>query len=187
MLDLREDDLRFPHLYKVLLKITLLEPVPAHVKVFISFSDAFGNNYFGTLGSFYVSFPDMFLPVRLSPLLWASLFEHLWMADLRFPVERWRPKRVCRSVQVLHLDHLKVSELLRANLGPFILPSNPVNLPAESFDFVQEMFFQSVCDKKISSKTTGNARRENPQRGNNPIHLETTCIVIFVPPKYLHF
>ncbi len=177
-------DLQFPHLYKLLLKITPLEPVPAEVKVFLSFSDVRGNTYFGTLGSFHVSFPDMFLPVRLPPELWATLFEQLWMAGSKFPVDRWRPECVCRSVQVLHLGKAEVKKMLQDNLGAFVVPT-PVTLEPEQFDFEQEEFLQN---KKLGAKV------EYAFTLNDisivfvwqcfVLRLETVCVAVFVPPKY---
>jgi hypothetical protein len=137
-------DHQFPHLYKLLLKISPLEPVPAQVKVFLSFSDVRGNTYFGTLGSFHVSFQDMFLPVRLPQNLWATLFQQLWSADMNFPIERWRPTNVCRSVQVLHLGHEEVKKMLHDNLGLFVVPT-AVPLAPELFDFDQEEYYFFSC------------------------------------------
>uniref|UniRef100_A0A0G4FJK4 Uncharacterized protein n=1 Tax=Chromera velia CCMP2878 TaxID=1169474 RepID=A0A0G4FJK4_9ALVE len=101
----------FPHLYKLLVKMRPLEPVPTWFDVSVTFNDAQGRVFLGSLEKFQVSFQDLFLPVRVPHVLWAPFFELLW-----------RDKRMCRSVKVLEASRSRVHRLAATRLFPFVIP-----------------------------------------------------------------
>ncbi|CAD7937910.1 unnamed protein product [Amoebophrya sp. A25] len=77
--EISSDSDEFPHRYKLLLKVEVVEPVLQIVDVNLTFSDARGNTYFGALESFAVSFQDFFLPIpRCFDV--AHVFFLLWSA-----------------------------------------------------------------------------------------------------------
>lgn len=155
----------FPRMNKLLLKLQPLSPVPTSFGVNIAFNDCLGHMYFGQLETFDVAFQDLFLPVRLPMVFWSDLFELLWKGGMTEP---------CWSVKVMDLDRAVVQELIRSQLGPFVVPSE-VHLEEEDFDFEQEEYFERWVDSQpietgISEET------------EVVVRIDTVCSIVFIPP-----
>jgi len=156
----------FPRINRLLLKLQPLSPVPTSFGVNIAFNDCLGHMYFGQLETFDVAFQDLFLPVRLPLVFWSDLFEVLWKGGMT---------EACWSIKVLDLDRATVQELIRSQLGPFLVPSE-VNLDEEDFDFEQEEYFE--CWNDSFEDNGGEFQREVV------VHMETICSIVFIPPCY---
>lgn len=166
----------FPCMNKLLLKLQPISPVPTTFGVNIAFNDCNGHMYFGQLETFDVAFQDLFLPVRLPLVFWSYLFERLWMG----PESEW-----CWSVKVLDLDRTVVQELIRYQLGPFIVPSE-VALEEEDFDFEQEEYFErdqeaSSSSPEVASGNTGSVVPLDVEK-RIVLNVETVCTIVFIPP-----
>jgi len=163
----------FPCMNKLLLKLQPISPVPTSFGVNIAFNDCQGHMYFGQLETFNVAFQDLFLPVRLPLAFWSHLYESLWQGSL---------EGACWSVKVLDLDREVVQELIRSQLGPFVVPSE-VHLPEEDFDFEQEEYFERWNALPVADgDALGTGYEEDEEEV--VLSVETVFTVVFIPPCY---
>lgn len=154
----------FPCLNKLLLRLRPRSPVPTSFGVNIAFNDSLSQMYLGHLEAFDVAFQDLFLPVRLPPVLWAPIFESLWQS-LADP---------CWSVKVLDLERDIVKELIQTQLGPFVVPSK-VQVEEEDFDFEQEEYFDRW------NAADGDLHLEDE---DVVVNVDMIFAILFVPPSY---
>jgi len=165
----------FPGMNKLLLKVQPISPVPTSFGVKIAFNDSAGHMFFGQLETFHVAFQDLFLPVRLPQDWWSHLFECIWMGAIRQP---------CWSVKVLDLERKAVHELVRSQLGAFIVPCQ-VQLPEEDFDFEQEEYFDRWrASSSYEDEASPHMGDEDDDRFKVELLVETICTIIFIPPGY---
>eukprot|EP00931_Biecheleriopsis_adriatica_P116327 TRINITY_DN91987_c0_g1_i1.p1 TRINITY_DN91987_c0_g1~~TRINITY_DN91987_c0_g1_i1.p1 ORF type:complete len:1112 (+),score=164.44 TRINITY_DN91987_c0_g1_i1:116-3451(+) len=157
----------FPCLNKLLLSLRPLSPVPTSFGVNIAFNDGLSQMYLGQLEAFEVAFQDLFLPVRLPPIFWAPLFESFWQGSL---------EESCWSVKVLDLERAKMQDLIRTQLGPFIVPSS-VHVEEEDFDFEQEEYFE-----RWNALSEGESGDPPDEEEDVVVHVDTIFTIIFVPP-----
>lgn len=164
----------FPCMNKLLLKLQPISPVPTSFGVNIAFNDCHGHMYFGQLETFTAAFQDLFLPVRLPLVFWSHLFESLWQGSL---------EEACWSVKVLDLDREVMQELIRSQLGPFVVPAE-VNLPEEDFDFEQEEYFERWNALPLAEGDGTGAAPVDEEEEEVVLNVETVCIIVFIPPSY---
>lgn len=105
--------------------------------------------------------------MRLPLVFWSDLFELLWTGSMA---------ESCWSVKVLDLDRAVVQDLIRSQLGPFIVPSE-VCLEEEDFDFEQEEFFDF---------TSGQLPADDSDEAAHEVVLQvdTVFVMVFIPPCY---
>uniref|UniRef100_A0A7S4RBY2 Adaptor-related protein complex 5 beta subunit n=1 Tax=Alexandrium monilatum TaxID=311494 RepID=A0A7S4RBY2_9DINO len=163
----------FPCMNRLLLRLQPISPVPTSFGVNIAFNDSHGHMYFGQLETFNAAFQDLFLPVRLPLVFWSHLFESLWQGSL---------EEVCWSVKVLDLDREVVQELIRSQLGPFVVPST-VRLPEEDFDFEQEEYFERWNALPMADGDAATAPVVDEEE-EVVLNVETVCTIVFIPPCY---
>ncbi|CAE8685665.1 unnamed protein product [Polarella glacialis] len=157
----------FPCMNKLLLLLRPSSPVPTSFGVNIAFNDSQSHMYFGQLEAFDVAFQDLFLPVRMPLVFWAPLFESLWQGSL---------EKSCWSVKVLDLERDIVHQLIRTQLGPFIVPSE-VHLEEEDFDFEQEEYFE-----RWNADGESGLPLEEDDDDDVVVKVDTFFIIVFVPP-----
>eukprot|EP00929_Paragymnodinium_shiwhaense_P043214 TRINITY_DN22256_c0_g1_i1.p1 TRINITY_DN22256_c0_g1~~TRINITY_DN22256_c0_g1_i1.p1 ORF type:complete len:1137 (-),score=158.10 TRINITY_DN22256_c0_g1_i1:10-3420(-) len=165
----------FPCSNKLLLKLQPISPVPTSFGVNITFNDLNGHMYFGQLETFTVAFQDLFLPVRMPLALWSDLFESLWN-------EQGALSEHCWSVKVLDMERCSVTQLIRSQLGPFVVPEE-VELEEEDFDFQQEEHFERWSGTE-DKDAAGDDKESDDASGVDEIELdvETSYVMIFIPP-----
>lgn len=168
----------FPCVFKLLLKLQPISPVPTSFGVNIAFNDCTGHMYFGQLETFDVAFRDVFLPVRLPLAFWPYLFESLWTGHM---------SQSCWSVKVLDLERRQVQWMLRSQLGPFVVQSE-VQLQEEDFDFEQEEYFDRWRTERQPAEGGHGEEAAAGEGGDEDaevvLNVETVCTIIFIPPSH---
>eukprot|EP00753_Platysulcus_tardus_P019293 PLAT7091.6.p1 GENE.PLAT7091.6~~PLAT7091.6.p1 ORF type:complete len:976 (+),score=387.35 PLAT7091.6:116-2929(+) len=125
----------FPFMYKLVLTMQPLHPMPASFDVRLVFSDAAGRTCEGALPRIHVLFQDLFLPVRppahpeLSPACClAVLFNQLWRR-VTTPAFASQLQALGASADgeesttLLHMPRAVVVQLLSQRLAPFLAPA----------------------------------------------------------------
>ena len=204
----------FPFMYKLVLTLRPIAPVPTFFNVRLVFNDTKGGMFEGSLQDVKVLFQDLFLPLPLKlvfsnelqtggkkavaylqNILFMLLWDAVMLPNMGFRnIEKLKAIQCdgAESVKHLQMPKERVIAAVKDNLGPFMIVKDTSNLnndiddPSE-FEDAEENWYTQFADDKDDRKETHNDHNHDHHNDAEDAKVSDMIrlrAIVVLPPKY---
>ena len=183
---------RFPYMYKLVLTLKPIVPVPTSFDVRLVFNDTEGGMYEGALQEVNVLFQDLFLPLpikmafskskfvtgsldqddsmamrRITSQIFALLWDAVMLPDMGFGPTFSQIRNSfggdgAESVKMLRMPRAAFMKALKSHLGPFVIPVRSGGGRTDYDDAEEEWYGSEIG---VASSTVGSESDQNAKDG----------------------